>query len=206
MSTAHAQAPDVPETDTPPVEAPADAPAAAGGEPTPLPEDAAAGGSGDAPGAPDTVGTDRPGQIDISPRSLIETVDGWIDGFIKLLPNIVVAIVVLLVFYLVGVAVRRLFLSWARRRERVNLGEVFGSFLKWVLVLLGVLLALTIVVPTLRPGDLIAGLGVSSVAIGFAFKDILQNWLAGLLLLFRQPFEIGDQIIVEGYERTVEGI
>ena len=105
-----------------------------------------------------------------------------------------------------GVAVRRLFLAWARRRKRVNLGEVFGAFLKWVIVLLGILLALTIVVPTLRPGDLIAGLGVSSVAIGFAFKDILQNWLAGMLLLFRQPFEIGDQIIVEGYEGTVEGI
>jgi len=41
---------------------------------------------------------------------------------------------------------------------------------------------------------------VSSVAIGFAFKDILQNWLAGLLILIRQPFEIGDQIEVNGYE------
>jgi len=44
------------------------------------------------------------------------------------------------------------------------------------------------VIPTLKPGDLIAGLGVSSVAIGFAFKDILQNWLAGLLILLRNPF------------------
>ena len=60
--------------------------------------------------------------------------------------------------------------------------------------------------PTLSPGDLIAGLGVSSVAIGFAFKDILQNWLAGLLILLRQPFEINDQIEVNGREGTVERI
>ena len=202
MSTAYAQsaddAPDLPETDTPPVDAPAEAPAAAGGGTTPLPSDE--------PSSPATVGTDQPGQIDVSPRSLLETVDGWVDGFVRLLPNIVVALVVLAIFYLLGLLVRRAFLAWARRRERVNLGQVFGSFLKWVMVLLGVLLALTIVVPTLRPGDLIAGLGVSSVAIGFAFKDILQNWLAGLLLLFRQPFAIGDQIIVEGYEGTVERI
>jgi small conductance mechanosensitive channel len=49
------------------------------------------------------------------------------------------------------------------------------------------MLAATVVVPTLMPGDLIVGLGVGSVAIGFAFKDILQNMLAGVLILLRQP-------------------
>lgn len=58
----------------------------------------------------------------------------------------------------------------------------------------------------MRPGDLIAGLGVSSVAIGFAFKDILQNWLAGVLILLRQPFSVDDQIRVSDYEGTVERI
>jgi small-conductance mechanosensitive channel len=74
------------------------------------------------------------------------------------------------------------------------------------MILFGALIAATIVVPTLNPGDLIAGLGVSSVAIGFAFKDILQNWLAGLLILIRQPFQIGDQIEVNSYEGTVAHI
>lgn len=60
-------------------------------------------------------------------------------------------------------------------------------------------MAATIVMPSLKPGDLMAGLGVGSVAIGFAFKDILQNWLAGLLILLRQPFEVGNQIQVQDY-------
>jgi small-conductance mechanosensitive channel len=77
---------------------------------------------------------------------------------------------------------------------------------KWVVILVGFLLAATIVLPTLKPGDLVAGLGVSSVAIGFAFKDILQNWLSGLLILLRQPFEIGDQIQVGTHEGTVQRI
>ena len=50
------------------------------------------------------------------------------------------------------------------------------------------------------------GLGFGSVAVGFAFKDILQNWLAGVLILLRQPFRPGDQIVVEGYEGLVDHI
>ena len=68
------------------------------------------------------------------------------------------------------------------------------------------MLAVTIVAPSLTPGDLIAGLGVSFVAIGFAFKDILQNMLAGIPILLRQPFEVGDQIVSGGHEGTVERI
>ena len=200
MSKAYAQSPEgttAPETDLPVPDGPT-------GEPSEPVETDTAEPTTNA--APETVGTDEPGQVDVSPRAIMETVDSWVDGFVRLLPNIAVALVVLLLFYVVGVIVRRLFVRWASRRERVNLGEVFGSFLKWAIVLVGLLLALTIVVPTLRPGDLIAGLGIGSVAIGFAFKDILQNWLAGMLILFRQPFEIGDQIIVQGYEGTVDRI
>ena len=49
-------------------------------------------------------------------------------------------------------------------------------------------------------------LGIGSVAIGFAFRDILQNFLAGILLLVTQPFRIGDQIVASNYEGTVEDI
>ncbi|MEJ6509454.1 MAG: mechanosensitive ion channel family protein [Octadecabacter sp.] len=78
--------------------------------------------------------------------------------------------------------------------------------MRWSLVVLGFMLAATVVVPTLMPGDLIVGLGIGSVAIGFAFKDILQNMLAGVLILLRQPFEVGDQIVSGGHEGTVEKI
>jgi len=53
---------------------------------------------------------------------------------------------------------------------------------------------------------LVSILGISSVAIGFAFNDILQNFLAGILILLTDPFKIGDQIVYENYEGTVEDI
>lgn len=71
---------------------------------------------------------------------------------------------------------------------------------------LGVLLAAVVAFPGLRLGDIIAALGLGSVAIGFAFQDIFKNFLAGILLLLQEPFRIGDQIIVAGYEGTVEHI
>ena len=155
-------------------------------------------------------GTPPPETVDeavkLDPAFALGKVESWVIGFQKLLPNIVVALVVFAIFWLVAWVVGRVFTRWAKRRGRDNLGEVLGSFLKWIIILFGVLIALTIVIPSLNPADLLAGLGVGSVAIGFAFKDILQNWLAGLLLLIRQPFQVGDQIIVSGYEGTVEWI
>ena len=149
---------------------------------------------------------DKTGEVDLNPALAVEKIDAWLDGFVKILPNIVVAIVVLIVFVIIAALVKRAVIKTATSRGRSNLGEVLGSFLRAGIILMGGLIAMTIIVPTLRPGDLIAGLGVSSVAIGFAFKDILQNWLAGMLILIRQPFEIGDQIAVTGYEGTVQYI
>ena len=145
-------------------------------------------------------------EIDLNPSLALEKIDSWVDGFIKILPNLLVAIVLFIIFYFISKLIKRLILRRFKSNNRANLGEVLSGFVKWVVLIMGFLLCATIVVPSLNPGDLIAGLGVSSVAIGFAFKDILQNWLAGMLILLRQPFEIGDQIEVNDFEGTVEKI
>ena len=156
----------------------------------------------DTSGAPDTIGE----AVQIDPAFIFTKLSSWIIGLQRMLPNVIVAILLVLGFVLLGVAVARGVRRWAHHSKRGNLGDVLGSFLKWVVIVLGILLGLTIIIPSLRPGDLIAGLGIGSVAIGFAFKDILQNWLAGLLILLGQPFRPGDQIIVNGYEGTVKRI
>ena len=163
----------------------------------PLVESAAASGS---------QAAQNSAHVDISWAGAVERVNGWIDGAIGLFPNLVVAAVVLIVFFGLGVLARRLIKRASTRKSRDNLGEVFGSFVKWAVVLLGFFIGATIVLPSLKPGDLFTGLGVSSVAIGFAFKDILQNWLAGMLILLREPFHVNDQIEVNGHEGTVERV
>jgi small-conductance mechanosensitive channel len=93
-----------------------------------------------------------------------------------------------------------------QRRSRGDLGLLLGGFVKWGLIVLGLLVVATIVFPSVKPADILATLGIGSVAIGFAFKDILQNWLSGLLILYRQPFRRGDQIKSGDFEGTVEHI
>jgi small-conductance mechanosensitive channel len=73
-------------------------------------------------------------------------------------------------------------------------------------IVLGVLIAAAVAFPTFKPGDVIQVLGIGGVAIGFAFRDILQNFLAGILLLLTHPFRVGDQIVAGQFEGTVEDI
>ncbi len=54
--------------------------------------------------------------------------------------------------------------------------------------------------------NLVSTPGIGGVAIGFAFKDIFQNFLAGILILVTRPFRVGDQIVFKEYEGTVEDI
>lgn len=145
-------------------------------------------------------------EIDANVGLIFGKLDSWLDGLFKLLPNIAMALIVAIIFWFLGRGIGALVNRAADKRGRDSLGEVAGSLVRWGIVVVGFMLAVTIVAPTITPGDLIAGLGVSSVAIGFAFKDILQNMLAGILILLRQPFEVGDQIVSGGHEGTVEKI
>jgi small conductance mechanosensitive channel len=134
-------------------------------------------------------------EVDANPTLIFDKIDAWLDGFFKLLPNIGVAIVVFVIFWFVSKLVAALIRRAAKDKDRPSLAEVGSTLVRWTIVIIGSMLAVTIVAPTLTPSDLIAGLGVSPVAISFAFKDILQNMLAGILILLRQPFEVGDQIV-----------
>ena len=135
------------------------------------------------------------------------SVQEMISGFIERLPYLAVAIVVFIVFYFIGKAVRVGVRSIAgRHRRHYNLSLVLARLAHGVIIFIGLLIALVVAVPGFTPGQLVSILGLSGVAIGFAFRDILQNFLAGILLLLSEPFRIGDQIVVNDFEGTVEDI
>ena len=83
------------------------------------------------------------------------------------------------------------------RRERHDLGAIFASMMFGAVMLVALLVAAVIVFPSVKPGDILSTLGIGSVAVGFAFKDILQNLFAGVLLLINRPFRRGDQIALK---------
>jgi small-conductance mechanosensitive channel len=136
-----------------------------------------------------------------------DTLERIWDGGVAALPNLVVALVVFGSSLVAGRLLRSaVYAVNERAGRRQNLGLVLGRLAQAGAILLGLLVGLIIVFPTFTPGDLLGLLGIGSVAIGFAFRDILQNFLAGILILLTEPFRIDDQIVFGPYEGTVEDI
>ncbi|WP_408613965.1 mechanosensitive ion channel family protein [Hymenobacter yonginensis] len=122
------------------------------------------------------------------------------------LPNIVFGLVTFGVFMLLARGVRALVQRVTSSRSSSQSLVRLLSRLSYVgMLILGVLVTVTIILPGFTPASLVSALGVGGIAIGFAFKDIFQNFLAGVLLL-TEPFKIGDQIKYKEFEGTVEDI
>ncbi len=137
---------------------------------------------------------------------LVEQFRDGVRAFLQLLPGIVTALVVLLLFWLVARVVRRRLRPRLSRMRTPSFGRVFSTLIFAAIMLIGFVVALPIAFPSLSVANMLGGLGLLGVAAGFAFQDILSNLLAGVLLIFRQPFVSGDQIEVNGLTGTVEGI
>lgn len=139
-------------------------------------------------------------------QQLQDSAAGAWQTFVDALPRVGIALVALTVFVVVGRALRPFVRRRLVRRRTPSFARVFARLTSSAMTVAGVLLALTIVFPSVRPVDVLTGAGVLTIAAGFAFQDILQNMLAGILLLFRQPFRGGDQIKVGNVTGTVEEI
>lgn len=128
-------------------------------------------------------------------------------GAVAALPSIAIAVVVLLATWIVArFASRIAHALTGRTRLRTDLKELLETLVKVAVWLVGFLLAATIVIPGFTFGGMIAGLGIGAVAIGFAFKDIFENFLAGVLIMLRDKMQLGDTIECEDVRGKVEHI
>ena len=134
-------------------------------------------------------------------------VESMASAFFKSLPNLTIALVILVMTLLVGRIIRAV-VSAAMQRAHVRealvtLARNLISIAAWVI---GIAIAMTVIFPSVSPSDIIAGLGLTSVAIGFAFKDVFENFLAGVIILGREKLRIGDVIECEDVYGRVENI
>lgn len=135
-----------------------------------------------------------------------ETVDALLDGFLALLPKLAIAAIVFIIFYFIAVGVRRLVNRVVKSRSHDGLAKALGRLAHIMVLFAGFLVSVGIVAPSVGAAELLSVLGVGSVAIGFAFRDILQNFLAGILILIREPFVKGDWVKFGDYEGIVSSI
>ena len=138
---------------------------------------------------------------------LYDSFSAYFESFKNALPDIIIALAILAVFIVIGKMLNRLF----RRRVQKSLSDkLISSFIsqviKWTFYIIGLVLALDIIGFGKIAASMVAGAGISAIIFGFAFKDIAENFLAGILLAFNRPFKVGDIIQVGSNKGPIRSI
>jgi small-conductance mechanosensitive channel len=129
----------------------------------------------------------------------------FLDGIVENLPLFLGALLVMVVTWLVALIVRRAAIIWAERTEGDRNTELLiGRLCYGAVWVIGAIIALGVL--GLNFTALLGTLGLTSVAIGFSLKDVLSNYMSGVILLAARPFRIGDQVVIDTYEGTITQI
>lgn len=132
-------------------------------------------------------------------------VEDWITTLIAMLPNLVVATFVLILFYVIGRIVRK---TVGRILDRATNNKTIISLMETIFGIaitgIGFFIALTVLQLDGAVTSLLAGAGIIGLALGFAFQDIASNFISGIILSIRHPFGIGDIIETNDYYGTVQ--
>lgn len=141
----------------------------------------------------------------------VETLENEINtmakGFVQSLPGLAIALIILIITWIAARFAVRIASRFAKRANlRDDLQQLVETVVKLATWVVGILIALTVALPGFTPTGAFAGLGIGALAIGFAFQDIFENFLAGVLIMLREKMRIGDVIECQGILGKVEKI
>ncbi|MEO6092020.1 MAG: mechanosensitive ion channel family protein [Novosphingobium sp.] len=124
-------------------------------------------------------------------------------AMLRALPLVGVAAAVALMIGLFGyfIAARKRF--WQSVAPNAFLAELVATSIRFVFVLIGIVAALEILGATALLGAVLGGAGVVGIALGFAVRDTIDNYVSSLMLSLRQPFRANDHVVIEGQEGRV---
>jgi small conductance mechanosensitive channel len=132
---------------------------------------------------------------------------GWLEGVVLIAPNAIAAILVVVAFWLLAKAARRVVSSFvARLHASVQIKDLLATLAYMIMLALGVFVALGIVGLDKTVTSLLAGAGIVGLALAFAFQDIAANFISGIVISVRHPFHIADLIQTNDFIGTVRAI
>ncbi|WP_082859377.1 mechanosensitive ion channel family protein [Microbulbifer sp. Q7] len=139
--------------------------------------------------------------------TVMASLDGIWEGFLAHIPFFIASVLMLVLTWIIATFVGKAARRFARKTTRKpSLQDLLVRLTRIFIWVLGVLITAMVLFPGLTPAKALGGLGLLSVAVGFAFRDIFENFFAGILILWRFPFEAGDVIKCEGVEGRVEAV
>lgn len=138
---------------------------------------------------------------------IMKKLNSWFEASLEMLPNFAVAIIILIAFVFIARLIQKLILKILKTAyKNTELSSIIAKIVKLVVILLGIMFALSVLHLDKTVSSVLAGAGVIGIALSFAFQDIAANFVSGLIMAAKRPFEIGDIIEVEGKMGTVLSI
>ncbi|MFM8423834.1 MAG: mechanosensitive ion channel family protein, partial [Chloroflexota bacterium] len=133
-----------------------------------------------------------------------EQLSSLADGVLAALPNVLTALFIFAISYYAGVWLSRLLVRVLKRQNaEPGVSHLLSQILKWSIIALGLITALQ---RFFNVTAFLTGLGIIGFTIGFALQNIMQNFVSGVILLVQQPFKVGDEAKLSGFEGVVQKI
>jgi len=126
-----------------------------------------------------------------------------LENLVKALPLLLVGIVIFALVTWFGSWLSRRKKMWQRLTPNPFVAELLSQTIKVIFIIFGLILALSLIGAETVLGTLLGGAGVIGIAVGFAVKDTIENYIASLMLSIRQPFRARDQVVINGQEGIV---
>ncbi len=124
-------------------------------------------------------------------------------GLLQFLPVLVVALLVFVAFWFFARWLTRERGYFARWAPNVFIGDLIRQIVRVAVTVVGLIIALDIADATSVIGSLLGALGLAGLALGFAIRDTVENYIASILLSLRQPFSPDDHVVIDGQEGLV---
>ncbi len=137
---------------------------------------------------------------------VLEKLDGWLEQLVLLLPNLLVALLVVVAFWLAAKLVKKALVRLLDPIVPGQIARLLGTLAYLATLIVGDSEALGIVGLQKTVASLLAGAGIIGLALGFAFQDIAANFMSGVLLAIRRPFRVGELIETNDFFGTVQRI
>ncbi|WP_229216667.1 mechanosensitive ion channel family protein [Dyadobacter sp. 3J3] len=138
---------------------------------------------------------------------IFSKLDKWFDLGIGFVPNIIIAILLLVIFrYMAGYGGRIMSKGLSRASHNEALVSLVSSLTRIIIFTTGLFFALGILGLDKTVTSLVAGAGVLALAIGFAFQDLTTNFISGAFIAIQRPIKVGDIIETNGFTGKVKSI
>ena len=138
---------------------------------------------------------------------IVDKLIQWTEQFAKLLPNFVLAVIVLVIFLFFGKLARNISEKLLNKTLRNrSLSSLVSKVIYIIVITIGAFVALGLLNLDKTVTSLLAGAGIIGLALGFAFQDIATNFIAGFFMAIKRPFRIGQVIHCEGHSGIIRRI